>query len=57
METDPIFNFYKGRLELAGDVMSPLYTDAELERFEREAASELEVEPPEGNSDEDHGSR
>ena len=27
---DPIFGFYKGKLEIVGDIMAPLYTDEEL---------------------------
>jgi prevent-host-death family protein len=30
---DPIFGFYRGKLEIPGDVMSPIYSDEELEAF------------------------
>jgi prevent-host-death family protein len=32
-EPDPIFGFYKGKIEIVGDIMSPLYTDEENEEF------------------------
>ena len=38
-EPDPIFGFYKGKLEIVGDIMSPIYTDEQNEAFfEGEAA-------------------
>jgi prevent-host-death family protein len=30
---DPLFGFYKGKLEIPGDVISPIYSDEELEAF------------------------
>ena len=39
VEEDPIFGFYRGKLDIVGDVVSPLYSDDELDEFfEREAA-------------------
>lgn len=36
---DPIFGFYRGNLDIQGDVISPLYSDEELDEFfERSAA-------------------
>ncbi len=32
-EEDPIFGFYKGKIEIVGDIMAPIYTDAEYEQF------------------------
>jgi antitoxin (DNA-binding transcriptional repressor) of toxin-antitoxin stability system len=40
-KTDPIFGFYKGKLEILGDILSPLYSDEELDGFERQAAENL----------------
>ncbi len=37
--SDPIYGFYQGKLDIRGDVLSPLYSDEELEEFfERSAA-------------------
>ncbi|MCU1320610.1 MAG: Prevent-host-death protein [Acidobacteriaceae bacterium] len=30
---DPIFGFYKGKLEIVGDIMSPILTEEENEAF------------------------
>jgi prevent-host-death family protein len=30
---DPIFGFFKGKLNVVGDVISPIYTDEENEQF------------------------
>jgi prevent-host-death family protein len=38
-DRDNIYGFYRGKLEIKGDVISPLYSDEELEEFfERSAA-------------------
>ncbi|HEY5329291.1 MAG TPA: type II toxin-antitoxin system Phd/YefM family antitoxin [Acidobacteriaceae bacterium] len=38
-DRDPIYGFYRGKLEIKGDVLSPIYSDEELEEFfERSAA-------------------
>lgn len=38
---DPIFGFYKGRLEIVGDVISPLYSEEEYEEFFERSAAQL----------------
>lgn len=38
---DPIFGFYRGKVELRGDILAPLYTDDELEEFEEQSAAQL----------------
>ncbi|HEV2619038.1 MAG TPA: type II toxin-antitoxin system prevent-host-death family antitoxin [Acidobacteriaceae bacterium] len=38
---DPIFGFYKGKLEITGDIVSPLYSDDELEEFFERSAAQL----------------
>lgn len=36
---DPLYGFYRGNLDIVGDVISPIYSDDELEEFfERSAA-------------------
>jgi prevent-host-death family protein len=40
-EPDPIFGFYKGKLEIVGDIVSPLYTDEENEEFFERSAAQL----------------
>jgi hypothetical protein len=36
---DPFYGFYRGKLDIRGDVVSPLFSDEELEEFfERSAA-------------------
>ena len=36
---DAVYGFYRGKLEIKGDVLSPIYSDEELEEFfERSAA-------------------
>ena len=30
---DPIFGFFKGKLNIVGDVMSPIYSDEEYDQF------------------------
>ncbi len=32
-EQDPIFGFYKGKIEVVGDIVSPAYTDEEPDEF------------------------
>jgi prevent-host-death family protein len=42
VQEDPIFGFYKGKLEIVGDIISPIYSDDELDEFfERSAAQFL----------------
>lgn len=31
---DPIFGFYQGKLDIKGDVISPVYSDEELDEFD-----------------------
>jgi prevent-host-death family protein len=39
-ERDPIFGFFRGKGRIVGDIVSPLYSDAEYEEFfQREAAN------------------
>jgi prevent-host-death family protein len=38
---DPIFGFYKGKLEIKGDIMAPIYTDEESEAFFEASAAQL----------------
>ena len=38
---DPIFGFYKGKIEIVGDITAPLYTDEELEEFEARSMAKL----------------
>ncbi len=40
-EEDPIFGFYKGKIEIVGDIMSPPYTDEELEEFTQASLAQL----------------
>ncbi len=40
-DADPIFGFYEGKLEIKGDIISPLYTDEELEEFEARSAAQF----------------
>ncbi len=37
---DPIFGFYKGKIEIVGDIKAPLYTEGEYERFFEESATQ-----------------
>lgn len=41
MSEDPIFGFYKGNLEIVGDVISPVYADEEWEEFETRSLVQL----------------
>jgi prevent-host-death family protein len=38
---DPIFGFYRGKLDIRGDVISPVYTDDEYEEFFERSAAQL----------------
>ena len=38
---DPIFGFYKGKLDIKGDLLSPLYSDNELEEFFERSATQF----------------
>lgn len=40
-DEDPIFGFYRGKLEIKGDVLKPRYTDEELASFRKREASHL----------------
>lgn len=38
---DPIFGFYAGKLEIVGDILSPLHTDEESDGFLERSAAQL----------------
>jgi prevent-host-death family protein len=38
---DPIFGFYKGKLEIKGDILAPLYSEEEYEEFFERSAAQL----------------
>ena len=38
---DPIFGFYKGKLEIKGDITAPIYSDEENEEFFEASAAQL----------------
>jgi prevent-host-death family protein len=40
-ETDPIFGFYRGNLEIVGDVISPIHSADEYEQFYNRSAAQL----------------
>lgn len=40
-QEDPIFGFYRGKIDIVGDIMAPRYTDEELDAFEKREASHL----------------
>jgi prevent-host-death family protein len=40
-EEDPIFGFYKGKIEIVGDIMAPIYSDEEYEQFYQEKLESL----------------
>jgi prevent-host-death family protein len=40
-DEDPIFGFYRGKLDLVGDVMSPLYSDEDYQEFFDRSAAQL----------------
>ena len=41
VEQDPIFGFYQGKVEIVGDIVSPLYTDDELDEFLEQTVAQL----------------
>ena len=41
VDEDPIFGFYRGKLEISGDIISPIYSDEELEEFFERSAAQL----------------
>jgi prevent-host-death family protein len=40
-EPDPIFGFYKGKIEIKGDILAPIYSDEEQEQFCEQSAAQL----------------
>jgi len=38
---DPLDAFYFGKIEIPGDIMAPLYSDAELEEFSEASLAQL----------------
>jgi prevent-host-death family protein len=40
-EDDPIFGFYKGKIEILKDIVAPIYTDQEYEQFYQEKLEAL----------------
>jgi prevent-host-death family protein len=38
---DPIFGFYQGKIEIVGDILSPVYTDEEYEEFFERSLGQL----------------
>jgi prevent-host-death family protein len=46
LEDDPLAVFRYPGLEIVGDIMSPLYTDEELDEFFERSASQLAGEQP-----------
>ena len=40
-DPDPIFGFYHGKIEILGDIISPLYTDEEYEEFFEASAKQF----------------
>ena len=41
VDEDPIFGFYRGKLDITGDVMSPVHSDEEYEEFFERSAAQL----------------
>ena len=41
-DVDPIFGFLKGKIEIIGDIMSPIHTDEEYEEFYKRSAAQLD---------------
>ena len=41
-DRDPIFGFLKGKIEIVGDIMSPIHTDEEYEEFYKRSAAQLD---------------
>ncbi len=42
LEQDPIFGFYRGKLDIVGDVLSPVFTDEEMDEFLERSAAQLQ---------------
>ena len=42
VEEDPLFGFFKGKIEILGDIVAPMYTDEELEEMEAESMKVFE---------------
>jgi prevent-host-death family protein len=40
-ERDPLFGFYRGNLEIPGDIISPIYSDEELDAFFERSMEQL----------------
>jgi prevent-host-death family protein len=40
-EDDPIFGFYRGKMEITGDILAPLYTEDEYEEFFEASMAQL----------------
>jgi antitoxin (DNA-binding transcriptional repressor) of toxin-antitoxin stability system len=38
---DPIFGFYRGKIEILGDIVGPTCTDEELDEYERRNVEQL----------------
>lgn len=41
LDEDPIFGFYRGKLDILGDVMSPVHSDEEYKEFFERSAAQL----------------
>ena len=41
IDKDPIFGFYRGKLEIVADVISPIHTDEEYEEFFDRSTAQL----------------
>ena len=41
-ETDPIFGFYKGKIEILGDIVAPMYTDEEVDQMSNDSMKVFE---------------
>lgn len=39
---DPIFGFFKGKMKIVGDIVSPIYTDEELDEFFEHSARQVQ---------------
>lgn len=39
-DQDPIFGFYRGKLEIVGDLIAPVYSDEEYEQFYKNSAAQ-----------------
>jgi prevent-host-death family protein len=38
---DPIFGFYRGKIRILGDITAPLYSDEEMDEFDRDSLEQL----------------